>query len=304
MNALEFVQEIETMMGWSQSSTIEGTLSKETRQVVSASNAVLLSVQGDRDWQELSVDGSIRMDKARSVDTDVTITFGSTTLSTSSATFVADDVGRLVMVSTSTMAYRISAYTSSTQVIISRAWVEDDLSGITSEVFIGQDTYELSAGYDRLLVEKLYNPVAQNWIQVVGASELAVRRQELGLGLNIGEPTKCTIHGLSSDGKRRKVHFDVCPQLDYELDFTYQRKHPELVADSVDIAYPPKDLLYLLDMVKARLDRDSEVAQTAAQVASDALNARNKMQQNRESGTDPLRVVPQTLRHGRRRRRF
>jgi hypothetical protein len=301
MNALTLVNDVELMMGYELSSTIVGTLSKETQTVVRACESVLLSLQGDRNWQELTVDGQIRMDASRSFAGTTTITRGSTNLFNDGGGFLSTDVGQSVLVVGTRVAYRIAAYVDTNNVTLARTWVEDD-HATTADVVVGQDTYELPTDYDRHLVEKFYNPVSNSYIEVVGPDELAVMRQALGLSLNVGIPEKCTIRGLNATGTARVVHFDKCADTYYELDFQYQRQHPALVADTTDVLYPDNHFLYIKDMIKAILDRDNEMAQTSGQVAQEAIQNRLKVQQSGTSGSEALRINPEVRPHGRRRR--
>lgn len=301
MNALELVNDVELMLGYAISSTIVGTLSKETASVVNACESVLFSLQGDRNWQELTEQGSIRIDACRSFEGVTNINRGSTTLFNNASSFLAGDVGQLVFIGGTRVAYRIVSLIDSDFVTINRAWVEPDYAN-TAEVFVGQDVFELPTDYDRHLVEKFYNPVANNYVSVVGPDELAVSRQAFGLALNVGVLEKCTIRGLNSSGTARIVQFDKCAEDNYELDFQYQKKHPALVANTTLILYPENHHLYIKDMIKAILDRDNEMSQTAGQVANDAIQARSKLQGQDRSGTEPMRINPEVRRHGRRRR--
>jgi hypothetical protein len=301
MNSLTLVNDVEIMLGYELSATIVGTVSKETQSVVRACESVLSQLQGDRNWQELTADGSIRMDATRAIEGTTTITRGSTNLFNAGAGFLAADIGKLVWAEGTRVAYRISAYVDTSNVTISRAWVEDDHAAITY-VFVGQDAYDLPTDYDRHLVEKFYNPVASNYVAVVGPDELSVSRQANGLALNVGVPEKCTIRGLNTAGTARVVHLDVCPEGNYELDFQYQKHHPALTTDTVLIAYPDNHLLYIKDMIKALLDRDNELSQTAAQTAQSAIAAKSATQNHDRSGTEPMRINPQVSPHGRRRR--
>lgn len=301
MDAITLVNDIELMLGYKISSTIVGSLSKETASVVNACESVLFSLQGDRNWQELTEQGSIRIDACRSFEGVTTITRGSTNLFNDDASFLSGDVGQLVFVAGTKVAYRITVVVNTTNVTINRAWVEADHAGL-AEVFVGQDIFELPTDYDRHLVEKFYNPVANNYVAVVGPDELAVSRQAFGLSLNVGIPEKCTIRGLNSAGTARIVHFDKCSENNYELDFQYQKKHPALTTDATRILYPENHHLYIKDMIKAILDRDNEMSQTAGQVANDAIQARSKLQGQDRSGTEPMRINPEVRRHGRRRR--
>ncbi|MBV1929219.1 MAG: hypothetical protein KUG81_06875 [Gammaproteobacteria bacterium] len=306
MNALRFVNDIELMLGYEVSDTIEGTVSKETQTVINACDTVLESLQGDRNWQELTTTGSIRMEQARTVESNVVTNFGSNQMTCAAGPFLSTDVGSMVFIGTTNVAYRIVAYASTSSVTLDREWVEDSISASGLEVFIGQDTYELPTDYDRHLVEKFYNPIATvaNYVEIVGPAELAVKRQQLGLAFNVGEPSKCTISGLNATGTARLIHFDSVAQVPYELDYQYQMKHPQLTTDATLIAYPAKNFLYIKDLIKAMLDRDNEQSQSAQQVAQDALQGRIKGQQNKETGSESLRLIPEGRRHGRRRRRI
>lgn len=303
MTALQFVNAVCRMMGYPQVDSIETTQETETADVILAADSVLSNIQGDRNWPELAVDAHLSMASARSTVGIVTTAYGSTTLSAGVGTFIAGDLGSVVMVSNSKTSYRIAAYIASNQVTLDRAWVEDAICGVESTVFVGQDSYELPIDYDRMLVEKFYNPIEENHVVIVDPNELSVAKQILGLGMSIGAPAKCTIHGLNTAGTARKVHFDVVPQNNYDLEYKYQKKHAQLTTNAQLISYPEKDMLYIQDLVAARLDRDSEANKTAGQIAADAMSARNKSQQNQESGSGALRIVPVSRRHGRRRRR-
>lgn len=301
MNALTLVTDVELMMGYELSGTIEGTLSKETLSVVRACESVLKSLQGDRNWQELTVDATLQVDASRAFSGVTTITRGSTNLFNDASAFLAADVGKLVLVGGTKIAYRITVFVDIDNVTLNRAWIEADHAA-EAEVFVGQDSFELPVDYDRHLVEKFYNPVSNSYVTIVGPDELAVARQALGLALNVGIPEKCSIRGLNTAGTARIVHFDVCAAANYEMDYQYQKKHPSLTLDATLIAYPENHYLYIKDMIKALLDRDNELSQTAGQVASDAIQNRLKVQQSRSSGSEPMRLNPEVRRHGRRRR--
>ena len=303
MNALAFTNKIMLMMGWPILDTIEGTLGKQASKAVSTSNDVLSALQDDMDWQGLATTGYVSMTAAVVYTRDVTVSYGSTTLLTSAATFQASDLGKQIMVNTTKTAYRIVAVVSAMDITLDRPWVSSDIAAEEFEVFIGQNQFELPTDYDRMTTEKLYNSRTDSFVSVVSAQEMGMRRQTLGLGLNIGKPEKCTISGINSAGTAQKIHFDTCAEDDYSLEFSYQKRHPELDANDTLIVYPDKDMLYILDMVKARLDRDSELSQTAGQLAAEALATRNKQQQNKESGSSTLRITPDTGKMGRYRRR-
>jgi len=303
MTALEFVNRVLQMLNYPAVTTIEGTLDKETSVAVNTSNDVLAALQDDSDWQELAATGYVSMEAATTSERTVTITYGSTSLLTSAALFTASDIGKQVMVASTKTAYRITAVPLATEATLDRPWVSSDIAAEVLDVYIGQNAFDLPTDYDRMTTEKLYNAREDNYVEVVSAQEIGVRRQALGLGLNIGVPTKCTIGGVNATGTAKKVHFDTCAQDDYSLEFSYQTKHPELSTNATLIAYPVKDMLYILDMIKARIDRDNELSQTAAQLAAEAINTRNKQQQNRESGSSVLRMTPDTGSMGRYRRR-
>lgn len=304
MEALEFVNNIATMLGWETVTTIEGTVDKETENIVNASNVVLTSLQGDKDWSELRVDARLQLARSEIFDGIITATYGSTTLTCDAGLFSVGDVGKAIQVGYSKVAYRVSAYIDVNTVTLDRAWAEEDyLSDEDGHLYVGQDTYELPTDYDRFLVEKLYNSWEDSYAEVVGPQALSVTRQGYGLGLSIGIPTQCTVHGLNDAGTASKIHFDITPQENYLLNYAYQRKHPALTTDTTQIVYPDKNLMYIMDAVKYRLDRDTEVAQAAGAVANDALRERVRIQQNQESGSDPVRFAPRVGRWGRRRRR-
>ena len=303
MNALEFCNEIEQMMGYDLSSTLAGTQTKELRDVVQASNKVLTNMQGDKEWRELTVDGHIAMGAARSHTNDIAVTYGSTLFQSVASIFTAADVGSMLQVSGNRVTYRIAAFIAANQVTLDRPWVEDTIANVENEVFIGQDTFEMPTNYDRMLDKKFYNPVGDNYITLVDPKELNVQRQTNGLGLSVGIPTKCAIHGMNTTGTAYKIHFDMAVQFNTDLDFQYLRKHDTLDADATLISYPDKDLLYIMDTVKARLDRDNEASQTAGQLAAEAMSERNKTQQNHESGNSAVRMTPFVRQTGRRRRR-
>ncbi len=302
MEALEFVNKVLLMMAWPSVDTVEGSLDEETSRVVSASNDVLAAIQNDREWQTLAVEGYLEMEASTTSTAVATITYGSTSLVLDQSVFVVGDIGKQVMVAGTKTAYTIAAVVSGTNATLNRAWVDDDLAE-EREIYIGQSTYDLPEDYDRMTVDKLFNPRADNYIAIVDSVEMGRRRSVLGLGLNIGEPEKCTIRGVNSSGTAQKIHFDYCASDNYSLEYSYQKKHPVLSTDTALIAYPPKDMLYILDMIKARLDRDSELSQTAGQLANEAMTARNKQQQNKESGSSSVQFTPDTGSMGRYRRR-
>jgi len=304
MNALDFCNEIAQMMGYQQADTLAGTQSKELQTIVQASNKVLLNMQGDKEWRELTEQGHLAITAARSHDGLMSVAYGGSTLGTIDAIFTAADVGSMLHVGSTKMTYRIAVFNSTTSVTLDRPWVESSISANEKTIWIGQNTFELPTDFDRMLDTKFYNPIGDNYVALVPPRELNVQRQINGLGLSVGTPIKCSIVGKNTAGTAFNVHFDKCFEAPTDLDFQYQRNHIAIASDDTAIIeYPDKDMLYILDMVKARLDRDNESSQNAGQSAAEALHSRNRTQQNHESGSEPVRMTPSICQSGRRRRR-
>lgn len=302
MTALEFVKDIAGMMGWEKPTTLVSP-SKEIELILQATNDVFGHIQDDKRWPELTLSAHLLLEGVSTWD-DCTVnaSYGSSTLSATGASFVAGDVGKKVFVSGTKVQYVITAVGSSTSVTLDRPWSEADLSAATRDVHVGQDTYELPADFDRFYVDKLYLPAEDTHVQVVGKDELNVERQLNGLQLSSGIPQKCTIHGLSTDGTKRKIHFDLCAKENYELEFDYQRKHPTIAADADTVYYPSKNMLYIKDMVKARLDRDAEMSPLAQQIFAEAQQSRGDKLSSHDSGAEPMRIRPEVRPMGRYRR--
>jgi hypothetical protein len=304
MTALEFINEILKQMSYPKVTTIEGTLDKETDKAVGAANAVLASLQGDKDWDELTVnEAHILLEAYETHSVAVTVAYGSTVFTVDSATFAAGDVGKVLAVGSHNVAYRVSSFVSDTVVWLDRAWSGDDLTAEESTLYIGQDTYDMPVDYDRMLTDEFIAPAINARVLLVGPRELTTQRRRNGYGMSLGNPIKGTIHGLNSAGTARELHLDSIPSESIELEYSYQKKHPELSTDTTQILYPVQDLLYIQDMVVARLQRDSELAQTAGQVAQDSLRDKARVQGVRDAGNERVRFTPKVYGRIRRRRR-
>jgi hypothetical protein len=165
---------------------------------------------------------------------------------------------------------------------------------IDYKITFSRDRYQLPADYDRLKGDTMYNLNTGKEIRLVNEHEI---RKDFKTTVVPAEPETYTVYGRSDKGSPL-VHLNIPPDDMYIFQYEYQRNHPELRDDKTEILYPVRYHMFMVDTVKARLDRDSENKQQNVQVAQDALAERIRQEATPEPGSSRNRFTPDT---GRRR---
>jgi hypothetical protein len=257
-------------------------------------------MQNDKTWPELRKDGEIRKTAPRSIGEYCAITYGSTTLTSSNDEFLSTDVGKVIQVGSYAAVYRIDTFTGIGEVELESAWRDEDIT--VQSAVIGQDKYSLPSDLDMLLSGKMLNMTTGTEVREVDPTEMRAIKSRDGLTLLLVEPQNFTVHGLDSSGNKL-IHFDKISDEEYALEYDYQMDHPELVADSTEILYPDKYIMYIADSVIAKLQRDVENSQVAVQSSQDSLKEAMRVGSNPNNSRDRMRLRVKGTRYGAYRRR-
>jgi hypothetical protein len=310
MNALEFVDAISDALGWGEVTSIVDDVSSDTRKVIRNAGMVLNSMQSDQDWQSLRSTGKILTQPPLILTNQVlAVVKGDRTINFTGAlpAVVNQDLSGCIIslhpydatvpllgdggVSTHPTSYRLEAHNGSTSFELDKPWMYDTEGGANAyTITISRDRYQLPADYDRLKGDTLYNITTGKEMRLVNEHEV---RKDFSTTVTPAEPETYTIYGLTSKGNPM-LHLNIPADELYILSFDYQKNHPPLVGDKTEILYPVRYHMFMVDSVKARLDRDAENKQQAMQVANDALAERIRQEATPEPGSSRNRFTPST----------
>ena len=299
MQALEFINLVSGQLGWGTQTDIT-SMDTDGDKILSISNAIIASMQNDKTWPELRKDGEIRKTASRAIGEYCAITYGSTTLTSSNDEFLSSDAGKLIQVGSYKSLYRIDTFTGIGEVELETPWRDEDTT--LQSAVIGQDKYSLPSDLDRFLSGKILNMTTGTEIIEVDPTEMRAIKSRDGLTLLQNEPENFTIHGLDSSGNKL-IHFDKISDEEYALEYDYQMDHPELVADTTEILYPVKYVMYIADSVIAKLQRDVENSQVAVQTSQDSLKEAMRVGSNPNNSRDRMRLRVSGTKLGAYRRR-
>lgn len=301
MTALEFVNAVSDALSWGMVDSIERDVTSDTRKIIRNANLVLRSVQADDSWQVLRRKYKIMVQAPVSSNADgIAITKGSTTMTfTNSDTSPnAEWVGALIKISGYDTTYRVMRFNGASTIELDKAWRHSTISGAGS-FSLGRDQYQLPEDYDRYKGKIAQNLSTGTELDLVDENEV---RKDFTEELTPQEPTAFTVFGVSPKG-RRVLHLNFVPDDNYVIEITYQANHPELREDTDEVLYPPRLHLFLVDTIKARLDRDAENKAQAQQVANDALADRIRQESVPEPGSSRMQATPSYRKANFRRRR-
>lgn len=258
VNALEIINEINDLLGWSQLKTIEDpTVTNEQRKVMRALNRVLRTIQGVNDWALLRRDGDMVLvaselsDLTSGTEQYVTATKNSKNVTVANITFDATYKQRAFQVAGDSYVYRIEDVLTPTSIVLNRAWLSDSITVSDEQTFIiASDRYALPSNFDRP-TDELQSFFSPHTIKPINPNEFSERRR-LDPGIITSEPEFWTIYNMNEGQTSQLVHFHPFPETARLLNFTYQSQHPEINSDNDKILYPQRYMEFVVQAVYQR----------------------------------------------------
>lgn len=171
----------------------------------------------------------------------VTLTNGSTTVTGSGATFTTAMVGRKIALTYGSPWYTISAFVSTTEVTLDRAYVEDTTSGATYVIY--QDLYALSSAADSLLAQEVVCHKAGG--EVLGRLTRTEVENAWAFPSGAGVPSYFHLHGVNSSGYLQiRVGREV-PSTAFSIRYGYLSAYTEMSADG-DLCVVPERFRHII----------------------------------------------------------
>lgn len=310
MQALDFVNQILDLMTWGVIDSLSENETPQVRRVINVANGVLRQIQANQAWPELRRKGHVETWITEEEESTTGIfDYGSTVLNWVPGT--GFDLTRaqnaLVAVSDGTYSVLYNNIGSINQDAVSDSgWGKLDRAytwqSDPDSFLFGFNTYYLPEDFDRLADDKLYNRDTGAELDLVTTSEMRKLWADQTL-VTAKAPTKFCIEYSSTNPKRKLLCLNSLPDSDYNLEFDYLINHPLLEDDNVEILYPARSHLALIDSVKARLSRDIEQSLKAQEMSAAAIRDQAIVDKSPSDGATKLRISPRNNTRGFTRRR-
>ena len=235
------------------------------------------------------------------------ITKGSAVLtlqSGSATTFSAADVGSTVQIIGYPSYYTIVTYTNARSVVLDRVWANTSVA--LGTLFKCSMSFSLPSNYDRMLGGELTILETGGIIKECSPAEMRAIMRDNGVNILKEDAENYTVRGIDSSGNSL-IHFDKAFPGTRSVEFSYQMKHPVVAvgasASDLNILYPDRLNLYLIDQVVAKLNRDVENNSMVQQQAADAYKEAVRANGDPATGRERVVMTKDQLRHGAYRRR-
>jgi hypothetical protein len=313
MLALDLINSVGDLVGWGQMTAITDDSDKESRTIVRALNSILRAMQLDKDWPELNVIARMTTTATVSESNVISATRGSATVTldpASTTTFAVGDVGKYIQINGS-FPYKIATRVDARTITLERVWAGATVPTVSPAVPKGSYAmfsmiYTMPSDYDRLLGGDITILDTGGHIKEVSPAELREEFRDKGVAFVTQDPEHYAVYGLDSSGNAL-IHFDAAFGVARTLEYAYQKKHPEITvgsgATNIQILYPDRYNLYIVDQAVAKLSRDKENAAQVQQQASDAYKEAVRANSNPATGRERVVMTVDALRHGSYRRR-
>ena len=294
MNALDFINLVMGQLGWDTETDV-ADLSSDGEKALRVTNIVLSSMQNDKNWSELNVQDTLELTPAFTLTATGTATYGSAdvALTADEATALSGSEGYMVQIGSSGF-YRVVSYSNPT-LTLDTPWREATAALLV--IKLAPDQYSLPSDVDHVLNDTVFNRDTGSYPDEISSRDLRRVRNLNGQSLVWGEPKKYSVYGEDASGYKI-MHFDALTEDPSQLDFEYQKDHPQLTASSDKILYPDSYLMYISDAVIAKLQRDVENSQAAVQATQDKLHEASQAGKSGSGGRDRLRLRVAGYRHG------
>lgn len=307
MVASTLINSVSDLLGWGQITSITDDSEPTTRKVVRALNTVLLAMQNDKEWAELSTESIISIPAPTSESNIANVTKGSAAVTlapSSTMTFSAGDVGKFLQIGTGP-AVKISTRVGAREVTLESVWTGD--TATLQDIKMFSLSYVLPADFDRILDAGIRILDTGKDVEEITASELRQNLRDNGISYLSGDPEHFAVFGNDPATGRPYVTFDSVFNVARTLRLSYQKKHPTITigtgATDIVIQYPDRYVLYIIDQTVAKLARDVENSMQVQQQAADALKEAVRVNSNKSNSQERVRMRVEGLRHGAYRRR-
>ncbi len=262
---LQVLQEIQDRLGDRQATTIEGTLTNDTRKLLRLMNRVLKNMVSAEKWPMLRTQGQIITQAPLQDDMLLDLTNGSITVSisefdSSTITFEQSHLVWGIQLGTGSPIYRIAKVVSPTQLELNKPWLGDSQT-ITSA---DDDTIAVKMAMDRYALPEDFDRPTGEWkdflsaydIEPLPAEKFAETRRSRGRDIELSNPTFYTIHGLDPSSTYQVLHLEPWPQQQTMLEFDYQHIHPEIEVDNDLVLFPQTQLSVIIEATIYLANRD------------------------------------------------
>jgi hypothetical protein len=275
LTGLSVLNEVEDRLGKTQTATLEGTVSAETRKMLRLMNRVLGTMVASETWPMLREEGTILTQAPVNQGTLVNLTNGSTTVTISSfeaaraaaagetpITFGVDNKTWAITFGTGQPVFRIASVDDVDEITLNRPWIGDDVAPASVDddtmlVTFAQDRYALPVDFDRPTGKwedflSSYNVVAK------GPENFAKVRRKDGKTIRMDDPRYYTVYGVDPTEAHQVLHLHPWPDKQSLLQFHYQKQHPEIEVDSDLILFPPTQMVVIIEAMLYLANRDYE----------------------------------------------
>jgi len=302
---LQVVNEVEDRLGWSQSSTLEGTLKPATRKLVRLLNRILKNLVAVEQWPLLRQEGHILTQAPTQEVMLLELTNGSTTVTISAFdasgfTFAELHKTWAIQITPEQPIYRIATVVSPTQVTLNKPWLGDTLLPLAADeegvsVRLAQDRYALPEDFDRPF-GRWQDMLSAYRIDPCGPEEFGQRRRARGMIIEIGDPTRFTVWGLDESNTYQMLHLDPWPVKQTLLQYHYQRVHPDIETDDDRVLFPQPHMSIVIETMLMFANRDYEDDTRFQDAMREFLRQFNAVKGENNIAQDVKQLVPERFR--------
>lgn len=268
LTGLQIINEVEDRLGWTQSRTLEGSVSKETRKILRLLNRVLKTLCIVEQWPMLRNDGTLITEAAVEQDLLVELTNGSATVNISAFdasgfTFGQDHkIWAVQFGGGNSPVYRVAKVVSPTSIELNRVWIGTTVlpvsaSDETTVMRLAMDQYVLPEDFDRPTGE-WEDFLSAYHIVPVEPEQFAKTRRSGGANIEIDSPRIYTVYGLDPSETYQVLHLHPWPTEQTYMQYTYQRAHPQIAQDTDKILFQQTTLVVIIEAMLKFANRDYE----------------------------------------------
>lgn len=316
ITGLQLINEIEDRLGWSQSKSLEGSVTKPTRKITRLVNRVLKNMVAIEQWPMLRAEGTLLTEAAldyQNVRLDLTNGSATVTISAFDLSVDANDDGvgdtqlapfllkhkvwAFQLSGADSPVYRIAKINSPTEVELNRVWIgesntptgadEDTLYSFT----MAMDQYALPEDFDRPTGE-WEDFLSAYKVKPVGSEKFMEIRREQGRTIREGDPEYYTVYGLDPTGAYQMLHLNPWPDKQTMMQYNYQRVHPDVTLDVDRVFFPQSQVGIIMEATIYLANRDYK-DDTRMQVALQEYLQQFKMAKGQNTVvTDHKQITP------------
>lgn len=268
LTGLQVINEVEDRLGWKQSSTLEGSVPKETRKLTRLLNRVLKTLCIIEQWPMLRTEGTLITEAAIEQSLLLNLTNGSVSVSISafdSSGFTFEESHKQWAVqlgSDASPIYRIAKVVSPTSIELNRVWLGDTVtpasaSDATTAVTMAMDQYVLPEDYDRPTGDWADFLSAYN-VKPKDPEDFAKERRKEGRRIVTGSPALYTVYGLDPSETYQILHLHPWPDTQTYMEYTYQRVHPVIAQDTDRVLMTQTSMVIVVEAMITFANRDYE----------------------------------------------